>query len=163
MAAESRRADPSLEQVLFEEGYRFEFFQAVRVLERLYRARLPVGCDSIPAKEVVRFHSLLSLTFPPSAVHDVVPSDDGASPAQMTVAFMGLTGLLGVLPRHYTELLLERMRHKDQTLRDFLDLFNHRLISLFYRAWEKYRLPMAYERAVSKQEGYDRFSLHLFD
>ncbi len=164
MAAESRRADPSLEQVLFEEGYRFEFFQAVRVLERLYRARLPVGCDSIPAKEVVRFHSLLSLTFPPSAVHDVVPSDDGASPAQMVVAFMGLTGLMGVLPRHYTELLLERVRYKDFALRDFLDIFNHRMISLFYRAWEKYRFPISYERfRLSGRNDYDPFSLSLFN
>jgi type VI secretion system protein ImpH len=81
----------------------------------------------------------------------------------MTVAFMGLTGLLGVLPRHYTELLLERMRRKDEGLRDFLDLFNHRLISLFYRAWEKYRFPIAYERAVSKAEGEDRFTRQLFD
>jgi type VI secretion system protein ImpH len=81
----------------------------------------------------------------------------------MTVAFMGLTGLLGVLPRHYTELLIERMRHKDDALRDFLDLFTHRLLSLFYRAWEKYRFPIAYERAVSKGEGDDRFTLYLFD
>ena len=44
------------------------------------------------------------------------------------------------MPRHYTELLLQRIREKDFSLRDFLDLFNHRLTSLFYRAWEKYSL-----------------------
>jgi type VI secretion system protein ImpH len=53
------------------------------------------------------------------------------------------------------------LSHK--TARDFLDLFNHRLISLFYRAWEKYRFPIDYEQALAKQKGYDRFSLHLFD
>ena len=52
-----------------------------------------------------------------------------------------------MLPHHYTELLIQRIRERDDSLRDFLDLFHHRLISLFYRAWEKYRLPVAYERS----------------
>jgi type VI secretion system protein ImpH len=81
----------------------------------------------------------------------------------MSVAFMGLTGPLGVLPRHYTELLLTRARQKDTALRDFLDIFNHRLISFFYRAWEKYHFTVAYERTVFRQEGGDRFSQYLFD
>jgi type VI secretion system protein ImpH len=81
----------------------------------------------------------------------------------MTVAFMGLTGPSGVLPRHYTELLLERVRYrKDHTLHDFLDLFNHRLISLFYQAWEKYHFPVAYERAALKGREDDRLTQYLF-
>jgi len=163
MAAQSRRTDPALEQILFDEGYRFDFFQAVRILERIYPSQRPIGLDSLPANETVRFRSLVSLTFPPSAIHEIVPSDDGTVPAQMVVAFMGLTGLTGVLPRHYTELLLERVRYKDFALRDFLDIFNHRIISLFYRAWEKYRFPIAYERSRrSGQHDYDPFSLALF-
>ena len=164
MAAKSWRTDPSVEQVLFEEGYRFDFFQAVRLLERLYPDGQPVGQDVNPAREVVRFHAHQSLSFPPSAIHQLLPPEHGSGPAHMTVAFMGLTGPLGALPRHYTELLLERLRyHRDRTLRDFLDLFNHRLITLFYRAWEKYRVPIAYERALLKGAGEDRFSLYLFD
>jgi type VI secretion system protein ImpH len=168
MAAESRgtaspvEASP-LDEVLFDEGYRFDFFQAVRLLERLYPERQPVGRDANPTDEAVRFRSHLSLNFPPSAIYEIARAEEGDGPARMTVAFMGLTGLLGVLPRHYTELLLERMRRKDEGLRDFLDLFNHRLISLFYRAWEKYRFPIAYERAVSNGEGEDRFTRRLFD
>ena len=73
--------------------------------------------------------------------------------AEMIVTFLGLTGPSGVLPRHYTELLIERVRDKDYSLRDFLDLFNHRLISLFYRAWEKYRLPIGYERSAARRPG----------
>jgi len=164
MAAESWRTDPPLDRELFEEPYRFDFFQAVRLLERLYADRQPVGRDAAPAQEVVRFVAHLSLSFPPSEIYDLTPaSDDPAAPARMSIAFMGLTGPHGVLPRHYTELLLERARQKDFTLRDFLDLLNHRLTSLFFRAWEKYRVAVAYERAATRKEGYDPFSLALFD
>lgn len=163
MATQSWTTDSPLEQVLFEEGYRFEFFQAVRVLERLYSQREPVGRDAKPAREVVRFRTHPSLTFPPSQIYEIARTDDESRPPEMVIAFMGLTGPLGVLPRHYTELLIERVRHKDLTLRDFLDLFNHRLISLFYRAWEKYRFPIAYERAVLDRTGDDPFTRSLFD
>lgn len=163
MAAQGRGADPPLEDTLYAEGYRFDFFQAVRLLERLYPVRRPVGHDATPSEEVVRFRSHLSLSFPPSEIYEIAPPLDGKGPAHMNVAFMGLTGPLGVLPRHYTEMLLSRARQKDTALRDFLDLFNHRLISFFYRAWEKYHFTVSFERAVSRQEGIDRFSQYLFD
>jgi type VI secretion system protein ImpH len=57
----------------------------------------------------------------------------------MTVAFLGLTGPLGALPRPYTELVMQRIRKGDFALRDFFDIFNHRLIQAFARAGEKYR------------------------
>lgn len=163
MATQSGRPDPPVEQLLLEEGYRFDFFQAVRVLERLQPDRKPVGRDAKPAREVVRFRSHPSLAFPPSSIYEIAQASEGSGPAEMVVAFMGLTGPLGVLPRPYTELLIERVRRRDLTLRDFLDLFNHRLISLFYRAWEKYRLPIAYERAIAKPGRDDPFSLALRD
>jgi type VI secretion system protein ImpH len=64
----------------------------------------------------------------------------------MSVNFMGLIGPLGVLPAHMTELALARLRARDHTLVDFLDIFNHRLTSFFYQAWEKYHFTVAYER-----------------
>jgi type VI secretion system protein ImpH len=138
-------SDPPLEDTLRAEPYRFGFFQAVRVLERLFPHRGPVGQDAVPGNEIARFHSHLSLVFPPSEIVDFT-IDDSQTP-HVTVAFLGLTGPSGALPRHYTELLLERARVKDFTLREFLDLFNHRLISLFYRAWEKNRHWTGFERA----------------
>ena len=158
-----RREQPGLGDLLFREGYRFEFFQAVRMLERLYPAKKPVGRHELPRDEVVRFRTHVSLAFPASEVYDVTgPSgegraDEGAQPT-MWVTFMGLAGSLGALPTHYTHLLSDPgLKNQTASLRDFLDLFNHRLISLFYRAWEKYRFPIAYERGDD-----DRFSQDLF-
>lgn len=163
MATESGSADPPLAQVLFDEAYRFDFFQAVRLLERIHPERRPVGrAESDPAREVVRFRTRVSLSFPPSQIYQIARRDGSAGdetlPPEMTVAFMGLTGPLGLLPAHYTELLAERVRYKDTALWNFLDLFNHRIISLFYRAWEKHRFPIAYERGDR-----DRFTEYLFD
>jgi type VI secretion system protein ImpH len=163
MATASRRPEPSVADALFQEGYRFDFFQAVRVLERLYRHRAAVGRGARPGDEVARFRTHASLAFPPSAIHEVKEAADPGRPADMTVAFMGLTGPLGVLPRHYTEILLERASLKDFTFADFLALFDHRLLSLFYRAWEKYRVPIGYEHARSRGEGLDPASTYVFD
>jgi type VI secretion system protein ImpH len=138
-----------------KDGPRFEFFQAVRVLERLFPEREPVGGAAHPAREAARFGAHQTLRFPASEIQEVRISEGDNEPPQVTVNFMGLTGPSGVLPQHYTELLLERAYRKDPALIAFLDLFNHRMISLFYRAWEKYRFPVAYER------GSDSFTRYL--
>jgi type VI secretion system protein ImpH len=163
MVTATRHDDTDLGGRLQREAYRFDFFQAVRLLERLARdgattpappaRRQPVGGDSPPEQETVRFRALPSLSFPTAAVASVrtPAAADGvrpsAQPPEMAVACAGLTGPAGVLPPHYTAMLMRRLREKDTSLRDWLDLFNHRLVSLFYRAWEKYRLPFAYERS----------------
>jgi type VI secretion system protein ImpH len=130
--------------LLFREPHRFDFFQAVRLLQWLAREKRPVGEDGPPEREAVRFRALPSLAFPSSTVSQL-RTTAGKVP-EMVVSFLGLTGPGGALPRHYTTMLLRRLRLKDFTLRDFFDLFNHRLLSLFHRAWEKYRLPFVYEK-----------------
>ncbi len=147
-----------MSEVLFTEAYRFSFFQAVRLLQLQAKEREPVADAVDPARETVRFRSHASLGFPPSEIVDLVPALPGTDgPVQMTVAFEGLTGPLGILPDPYTELVIERNLYKDGSLQAFLDLFNHRFLSLFYRAWEKYRLPVTFERS-----GADPFSERLF-
>lgn len=158
-------SDRTLADWLFQEGYVFDFFQAVRVLERLQPERSPVGRTHAPAAETVRFLARASLVFPPSAIYELTsPTPDFPLPA-MTVAFMGLTGPSGVLPRHYTELLLRLERDvrgpERRALREWFDLFNHRLISLFYRAWEKYRFYVPFERGEYAQREPDAFTLCL--
>lgn len=159
MAAESGRTDPSLKQQLFQEGYRFEFFQAVRLLQQVQPTRRPVGGTARPSDEAVRFRAHQSLSFPPSEIYAL--QEAGDRPPEMTVAFMGLTGPQGVLPRYYTELMIDRIRQKDHTLRDFFDIINHRLISLFYRAWEKHRIVVGCERSLLNGTR-DQFAEDLF-
>jgi len=162
MAAADGRASADLSEALLREPQRFEFFQAVRLFERL-RGRAPVGQDAAPDQETMRFRALPSLSFPPAQISRVRPGTEGGPP-EMVVSVLGLTGPSGVLPQHYTTLLLRRKREKDHSLHDFLDLFNHRLVSLFYRAWEKYRLPFAYEksRLAGEEDGADPVSTCLY-
>ena len=163
MAASGRRTDPSLEEVLFERGYEFEFFQATRLLARIFAGRKAVGGTAKPHEEFVRFGARLSMAFPPSAVHDIARIGESGDPARMTVAFLGLTGTQGVLPFCYTEWMLERKAAKDDTLAAFLDLFNHRLVSFFYRAWEKHRPPVLYDLSTARDRRPDAFTHSLFD
>lgn len=160
MAAEGRGSSPTLEETLNSEAYRFEFFQAVRLLERLLPARAPVGRhDAPPGGEAVRFRTRPTLQFPPSEVYEVTRAAHDETPPEMSVAFMGLTGPSGVLPSHTTELVAERVRARDTALWEFLDLFSHRLVSLFYRAWERYRFTVAFERGRHDELTGDLFAL----
>lgn len=155
--------------LLEREPYRFDFFQAVRLLNWTTSrdpdsaAPRPTGFDFPPRREVVRFHAHASHGFPQGAITRFESAIDEGM-AEMTVSFMGLTGPNGVLPRHYTQLVIDRLREKDRALADYLDLFNHRQISHFFRAWAKYRLPIIYEDAYREQRNdeADVFTRSLF-
>ena len=150
----------SVRDQLFEEPYRFEFFQAVRLLEKLYPEKQAVGGDAMPQQEVVRFRSRVAMDFPASEVHEInVSADDASDDERLDLFqnFMAMAGVSGALPMHYTELLFSRLRYRDTAMWTFLDIFTHRCVSLFFRAWEKYRVPVGYER------GDDSFTSYLFD
>src|SRR5262245_50912462 len=93
----------TVERRLLEESFAFDFFQAVRLLERLDPNRKPVGRTSAPRAEAVRFKAHLSLSFPPSSIYNLDPPSSPLPVPALTVAFLGLTGPSGALPRHYTE------------------------------------------------------------
>ncbi|WP_010585391.1 type VI secretion system baseplate subunit TssG [Schlesneria paludicola] len=153
MATPDQTSDPTgVIALLLSEGYRFNFFQAVRLMERWQSSFEPVGHDSVPHREVVRFSSYASLEFPASQIRNIDQRKDLSHPARMVVTFMGLTGPVSALPQHYTEIVVERLQRKDHALLEFLDLFNHRLVSLFYRAWEKYQFWILSERALQQEQ-----------
>lgn len=152
--------EKNLNQKLFDEPYSFEFFQAVRLLERIFPERTPVARSVAPQSEIVRFRSKASLRFPPAEIYEIQETVDDSTDEtrrEMFVNFMGMLGIVGVLPIHYTELVMDRARYGDTSMWAFLDIFTHRAVSMFFRAWEKYRFPVQYER------GNDAFTAYLFD
>jgi type VI secretion system protein ImpH len=148
--------EPTAAARMFErDPWQFSFFQAVRLLQRMSSGAKPVGYFNDPRSEAVRFGSHASLSFPASEIQSL---ENDAAGRLMRTNFFGLIGALGVLPTQYTSLLIERLLAHDATMRDFLDIFHHRLVSLFYRSWEKYHYTVAYERS-----GEDSLTPHLLD
>jgi type VI secretion system protein ImpH len=174
MASQRRPQIPAVIEELFADAKRFDFFQAVRLLERdvqrqgpaAEESRQAVGRDAVPKQELIRFRARQSLDFPVSEIDEVVRPDAAGTAGQpeMLVNFMGLTGPAGVLPRHYSQMIMAYGREGSAALVDFFDRFNHRLISLFYRAWEKYRAGILVEQNRFGQSAadIDLFSFALF-
>ncbi|HMD75781.1 MAG TPA: type VI secretion system baseplate subunit TssG [Terracidiphilus sp.] len=146
----------NLRKLLDEEPFRVHFFQAVRMLQRMEQDRKPVGYFITPQGETIRFSARTSLAFPPSELYELRRMENGQM--SMTVEFMGLCAAISVMPAPYTEFLIARAREKDHAMEDFLNIFNHRMISFFYRGWEKYRFFIEYEKSRE-----DRLSGRLLD
>ena len=164
MVAESGSQDPPvgldvLADRLVEDAGGFEFFQAVRILERLLPDRAPVGDYEDPETEVVRFSAHPSLAFPTGDI-ETLGAEGKDAPLRMSVNFMGLVGPNGVLPHHYTLLVANAKRAGQLEVGEFLDLFNHRIISLFYRAWRKHHVTVA---AETEEDGVDPVARHVVD
>lgn len=159
MPPKSRPKNISVVQRLLDYPGRFEFVQIVRLLERAaaYTPRaqaqeVPQNTQEVgkyaPAnREAVRFSHNPSLEFPKNSAESAqkLTNDQQSGYFKLRTNFLGLTGAVGILPFHYSELLIQRAKQRDRSLQRFFDLFNHRLVSLFYRASVKYRLPLRYE------------------
>jgi type VI secretion system protein ImpH len=140
---------------LLAEPWRYELFQAIRLLSRWLRR---YGLDPETA---IRFENSLSLAFPPSDIDSLRleqgPGEDGAMRLRLRTAVMGLLGLNGALPLHYTE-RIAAWEHamRDEGPRAFYDAFSSRQLALFYRAWQKYRV-----RGGPDEHNRDRFLAQL--
>lgn len=132
MAATSRATAASLEEDLLDRGHEFSFFQAMRLLEVLAQDSKERG-----NRGKVRIRPELSLSFPSADVSRVEKTEYGYL---LTVTFLGLYGQASPLPICYTEQLMDESAAEMSATRDFLDLFNHRIYTLFYQGVKKYRL-----------------------
>lgn len=134
----------------------FDFFVAMRMLERAYSDRPRWGEARRPADEPVRLGQDVSLAFAPTALASYA-SDDAGGPPRLAVSFFGAFGPNGGLPLHLTEHTRHRLHHHgDTTFARFVDLFHHRLLSLFYRAWASSRPTVQHDRPET-----DRFQVYL--
>jgi type VI secretion system protein ImpH len=141
MATHNWGTNRPLSNFLFDEAHLFDFYQAVRLIEKIRPSSVPVGENDDPSKEAVRFKSRVSVEFPASDIEAIRSRRDSDQP-EMVVNFMGLAGVLGPLPNPFVELIIEREVRGDTGFRDFLDIFNHRLVSIMYRLRKTHRLGL---------------------
>jgi len=159
MAGQDRQPDHPLTGAGLEDARRFSFFQLVRLLERHPGIKARVGHQGPAAAEALRFRPNTSLSFPATDVAEATPGESTAERpyrVNLTTNFLGLYGSTSPLPSFYSEQILWQDQ-EDNSVRGLLDLFHHRLISLFYRCWAKYRPAVQFE-----YRGDDRHTPRLF-
>lgn len=160
MAGEGRAAGDLLALRLEAKPYSFDFFQAVRRMECAYRDLPRMGEGRRPREDPVRFSQEPSLAFSPCTVAAYVRRGEGPA-ARLFVNFAGLLGPNGPLPLHLTAYARDRERnHGDATFARFLDMFNHRMVALFYRAWASTQQAVSHDRREGDR--FTRYYLSLF-
>jgi len=152
MQTSNREKQTLITKLLSGSAPEFDFVQAIRLLERCYahENNTPINTDSItpPENEAIRFHGNFKFDFLSGDINSIYKETKNLATQKwhIDVNFFCLSGSTGVLPHHYSELILQRQKIKDYALSSFLDLFNHRQISLYYNAAIKYNLAIQYER-----------------
>ena len=154
-APPATRTDPSvLARHLREQPHEYGFFAAMRLLEAAYRTRPRFGQSKRPGQDPIRLTQEPSVTHAPAMLAGYEAGEEGR-PDRLVVHFLGLFGPDGPLPLHLTEYARDRRRnHGDATFQRFADLFHHRALSLFYRAWADVRPTVAFDRPETDRFGH---------
>jgi type VI secretion system protein ImpH len=138
--------------------YAHDLFNTLRWIDARAGGRAPLGRDTLPRNEPVRLRQEPSMAFAPSTLAGARAAQPGRPP-ELSIYSFGLFGPNGPLPLHLTEHARERMHHyRDRTLSAFADIFHHRLILLFYRAWADAQSTVSLDRG---DEGYTRYIASL--
>ena len=148
MAGEDRTASSvvSLYRRLQQEPYKYGFYQALRQIECSFPDKARIGSSIKPGEDPVRFAQEPSMAFAPSTLSSFTLSKVGLPP-RLNVLFFGLFGPNGPLPLHLTEYARDRLRNADDpTFARFADMFHHRMLSLFYRAWAETQPTVSLDR-----------------
>ena len=143
-------------EALADAPYRFDFYQTLHRLECLYRDQPRWGMALRPADERIRLGQDPDLSFAPAPLASFDRGQEGRPP-RLQVRLFGLLGPNGPMPLHFTEYVRERLRNAgDPTLSRFLDIFHHRFLALFYRAWAQAQPHVSRDRPDS-----DRFAVYI--
>lgn len=128
---------------LMERANRFTLFAALRWIECRSGMTPRLGETPRIGDDPVRIVPDLTVRFAPSEVAAAVAS----APLRLHIENFGLFGCNGPLPAHLTEYAAAREREdEDRVFRDFVNLFEHRMATLFYRAWASAEPVVDYER-----------------
>lgn len=148
------QTDPvALFSALEHAPFGFDFFQALRRLENRYRHQPRLGSATKAADDSVRLGQEPAATFAPATIAGFQADTDGRPP-RLEVRFLGLLGPNGPLPLHLTEYARDRLRNADDpTFARFLDVFNHRMLSLFYRGWSQAQPTVSLDRPEADRFG----------
>lgn len=143
-----------------------DFYQLARTLECAFRDLPRIGMSQKPGEDAVRFAQEPSTAFAPTTVSKI-ESTPNARAGRVFVNFLGMLGPNGPMPLFLTDYARDRERNNgDATLARFLDVFNHRMVSLFYRAWAVNQLPVSFDRthgqddAITQMEE-DRYGAYI--
>jgi type VI secretion system protein ImpH len=139
---------------------RFSFYRLIYLLERTFPKAPPVGQLGPASEERVRLRADTSLIFASCDVAELANTKypDNIERVRVTNGFLGLYGSVSPLPTYYAEkLALDDYQGGPQPIREFFDVFHHRLLSLMYRAWTKYRFAVMY-----RKKGGDPFTRRMF-
>lgn len=111
------------------------------------RAPEPAGSESSqPRKGQISLHAILAAHEEEQWVPSQQQDTRQIGRIEMVPAFMSLLGASGTLPIVYTEMLARHaMMQRDRSPSEFLDIFLHRMVILFYEAWRKYRPVLSFE------------------
>ena len=136
------------------EPWRFDFFNMMRRLERTFVELPRIGESAAMREEYVTLGQDPFMDFPASNLSRVEPRDSGR--IRVLAKFLGLLGPQGALPLATTEEAHTWWLARDDAFPRFLDLFNHRFLGLFYRAWADARPIVQRDRPES-----DRFITYI--
>ncbi len=159
MAANARQSTVAVDDALKAHAPQFTFLQAMWLLHRAYPGAAQLGHQGPAENELVRLRPSASLAFPPGDIESF-EKRSGRPPYRLTTTFMGLYGTNSPLPSYYAEEVTKRTGdNEDHIQRMFLDIFNHRLLSLLYRGILKHRGHLLFQPGAGDEYSWRLFAL----